>query len=153
MPSATPSKTDVYGVLMQKCAFEVLDEQEKPNQLRIMGRSQRDRWPFFLPVIRRLLMTSKKPGSPWTCDISKMYIEQNEKVFYTWRLIFQGTDLRTQYANIISTIRSAEQPARVELDRQLLPGYKEGDVRGGVNAKGKGASSAGTMPMAVTRSR
>lgn len=153
MPSATPSKTDVYGVLMQKCAFEVLDEQESPKQLRIMGRSHRDRWPFFLPVIHKLLKTSKKPGNPWTCDISKMYIENNDKVFYTWRLIFQSADLAAQYANIISVIRSADQPARVELDRVLLPGYKEGDVRGGVNAKGKGASTAGTLPMAVTRPR
>lgn len=150
---ANATKADVYAALMQKCGFEVLEEQEGAKQLRIMGRSQRERWPFFLPVIHRLLKTSKAAGNPWTCDISKMYLENNDKVFYTWRIIFQSADVKAQYANIVGAIRSAPQPARVELDRQLLPGYKPGDVRGGVNAKGKGVSSAGSLPMAMTRGR
>lgn len=152
MSNAKPStKSDVYAALIQKCGFEVLEEQEGAKQLRITGRNHRDRWPFFLPVIYKILETSEKPGNRWTCDISKKYIISNGRVLYAWRLIFQSTELATQYASIVATIRSAPQPARVELTSQLLPGYKPGDVRGGVNAQGKGTSTAGSLPMALTR--
>ncbi len=154
MANATPStKADVYAALIQKCGFEVLEEHESAKQLRISGRNHRDRWPFFLPVIYKLIATSEKPGNPWTCDVSKKYLVHNDKVLYAWRLIFQGAELQKQYSSIIATIRSAPQPARVELTSQLLPGYKPGDVRGGVNAKGKGVATAGSLPLALTRPR
>lgn len=145
------TKANVYAALMQRCGFEVLKEQETPKQLRISGRSHLDRWPFFAPVIYQLLEASAKPGSAWTCDVSKMYIIHNNKILYTWRLIFQGDDLARQYQSIVSAIMASPQPARVELTRQLLPGYKEGDVRGGVNARGKGSQAAGSPVMAQTR--
>ena len=150
MTNTNPSRADVYAALMQKCGFEVLEEAENQRQLRISGRCALERWAFFLPVIHKLITTSDKPGNPWTCDVSKKYIVPNGKVLYTWRLIFQGKELQGQYADIISTIRSAPRPARVELDRQLLPGYQPGDVRGGVNALGKGVSSAGSSPLIVS---
>lgn len=154
MANAAPiTKANVYAALMQKCGFEVLEELENAKQLRISGRSHRDRWGFFAPVILQLLEAEEKPGATWTCDISKKYIKHNGKILYTWRLIFQGNDLAKQYPSIISTIMASAQPARVELTRQLLPGYKEGDVRGGVNARGKGSQTAGSPVMAQTRQR
>ena len=150
---APTTKANVYAALMQKCGFEVLEELETAKQLRISGHSHRDRWDFFAPVIFQLLTTSDKPGAPWTCDVSKKYITHNGKILYTWRLIFQGADLAKQYQNIVATIMASQQPARVELTRQLLPGYKEGDVRGGVNAKGKGSQAAGSPVLAQTRQR
>ena len=154
MPNAAPiTKANVYAALMQKCGFEVLEELEGAKQLRISGRSHQDRWAFFAPVIYQLLTTSDKPGNPWTLDISKKYIIHGDKIRYVWRLIFQSPDLAAQYQNIVAAIMSSPQPARVELTRQLLPGYKEGDVRGGVNARGKGSQSAGSPVMAQTRQR
>lgn len=147
------TKANVYAALMQKCGFEVLEELENAKQLRISGRSHRDRWAFFAPVIYQLLDASEKPGTLWTCDVSKKYIKHNGKILYTWRLIFQGADIVAQYQSIVSTIMSSPQPARVELTSQLLPGYKPGDVRGGVNARGKGSQSAGSPVLAQTRQR
>lgn len=146
------TRADVYAALLQKSGLEVLQEKETDKQLRIMGRSPVERWPFFLPVIDRLLRVSDTPGGAWTCDISKQYMRRNDKVLYAWRLIFQApTGLAAQYENIASVIRSAPAPSRVEVTSMLLPGHKKGQIRGGVDAKGKGASKAGTLPMAITR--
>ncbi len=154
MANAAPiTRSDIYVALAKRGAFEVLQENETPSQLRISGRCQLDRWPFFGPIIHTLISASDKPGSPWTCDVSKKYIILNDKLLYTWRLIFQGQDLASQYPSIIATIMNAPRPGRVEVTSQLLPGYKPGDVRGGVNERGKGSAPAGTVPMAVTRQR
>lgn len=153
MANATPSRSDVYAALAKRSGFEVTEEHESAKQLNINGRSSLERWPFFLPIIHALLTASGKPGNPWTCDVSKKYVLKNRKVCYTWRLIFQGAALHEHYRSIASVINAAGQPARVELTSQLLPGYKPGDVRGGVNAKGKGTSSADTLPMVLTRPR
>ncbi len=155
MANVTTSRADLYAALMQKCGFEVLEEEEKAKRLRISGRCALERWSFFLPVIYTLNKASSAAGALWTADISKKYFNANDRVLYSWRIIFQTKtdDLRAQYPAIISVIRSAPRPARVELDRQLLPGYQPGDVRGGVNGMGKGVQSAGSLPLALTRNR
>lgn len=149
-PSAT--RADVYAALARKSGFEVLRENETPNQLRIMGRSLIDRWPFFSLVVFRLINLSQTPGNPWTCDISKQYLVSGERIRYSWRLIFQAPgELAAQYGAIARAILETPAPARAEVTSITLPGYKPGQVRGGVNAKGKGAEVAGTLPMALTR--
>lgn len=145
------TRADVFAALAKKSGFEVLQESETPKQLRVMGRSHLDRWAFFLPIIHTLLTRTSRPENGWTCDISKQYFLSDGRVLYGWRFIFQSADLVTQYGDIIMAINSAPRPARVEVESQLLPGYKPGDVRGGVNAKGKGASVAGSVPLAITR--
>jgi hypothetical protein len=146
-----PTRADVYAALAMKSQFVVLQEDETPRQLRIMGRSQLDRWPFFLPIIHTLLTRSAQPESGWTCDISKQYFLSGGRVLYGWRIIFQSPVMADRYTDIIASINSAPRPARVELESQLLPGYKPGEMRGGVNAKGKGASAAGSLPLAISR--
>lgn len=147
------TRADVFAALAQKSGFQVVEEKETPaeapRQLRIMGRNHIERWPFFLPVIHRLLTLSGKSG--WTCDISKQYVAHEERVAYGWRIIFQSDNLSEKYAEISSAIRSAPSPARVELSSVPLPGYKPGQLRGGINEKGKGVASAGSLPMALTR--
>jgi hypothetical protein len=145
------TRADIYIALAKKCFFEVKQDNETPKQLRIIGSCDHERWPFLLPVIHALLTQSGQPTALWTCDISKMYILREGKVLYGWRIIFQGDDLARHYEQIIATITAAQRPARVEVESMLLPGYKPGQTRGGVNAKGKGASAAGTVPMAVQR--
>lgn len=149
------TKVDLYSALMRKCGFEVVQEKETAKQLRLMGRSPADRWTFFLPVVHRLLTLSGTPGNSWTCDISKQYMLRNDQVLYGWRLIFQvvSGDIADMYGSTIAAVNQALGPSRIELTSQLLPGYSPGDVRGGVNAKGKGVSSAGSLPMAVTGRR
>lgn len=146
-----PSKEDVFLALTQKTGFEVITPSELPNQLRIVGRCHPNQWNFFVPVIHVLLNTAAAEGSKWTCDISKQYVIRGTRVLYNYRLIFQGENLRECYGLIIATIRSASRPARSEVTEMLLPGSKPGDIRGGVNAKGKGVSSAGSLPLALTR--
>lgn len=150
-PGAT--RADVFAALAQKVGFEVVSEKETKSQLRIIGRCSPKSWPFLLPVIFVLEKKAKMDGSTWTVDISKKYLESNDRVLYSWRFIFQSQDVVAAYPVIVSTIKGAPLPGRVEVDEVLLPGYKIGDTHGGVNEKGKGSASAGTAPLAVTRRR
>lgn len=151
--SATPpTRADVYAALARRSGFEVIQETETDGQLRVVGRLATARWAFFVPIVFVLLKASKTPGHAWACDISKQYIEANDQVRYAWRLIFQASDgIARHYGDISSVIRSAPAPARVEVNSIRLPGYKEGQVRGGVNEKGKGVSAVGSLPLALTR--
>lgn len=145
------SKKDVFIALAQKTAFEVVTEVETEKQLRISGRVHPSQWNFFVPVIYALIKAQNTPGNLWTCDISKQYIIHVNRILYSYRVIFQGEALAAQYASIVSTIRGAARPSRVEITEMLLPGSKPGDVRGGINAKGKGTAGADTTPMILSR--
>ena len=151
------TRSDVYKALAQKANFLVKQETETPKQLRIVGRCLPEHWAFFMPVVFKLLEGSEREDLPWSCDVSRQYLLKSGKVVYGWRLIFQATSPDTKvedtYKSICSTILSAPLPARVEVDTVLLPGHTRGKDRGGVNAKGKGASSAGSAPMILTRGR
>lgn len=152
------NQADLQEALTQRGKFEivrvtVLPSEKMPSQLRILGRSPPARWSFFSLVVNQLLEASDRPGNPWTCDISKQYMRRDGLVRYGWRLIFQAKDLNKQYDSIVSTLLATPAPARVEIDSIMLPGYKAGDVRGGVNAKGKGTSAGGTAPMVLTGRR
>jgi hypothetical protein len=140
------TRTDIYKALAKKCGFEVVQEIETNDRLKVIGRCSLDRWSFLLPVIHALL-TASEQASQWSCDISKNYILNEGKVLYCWRIIFQGTPIVSSYVKILSVIDSASRPARVELDSMLLPGCKPNQVRGGVNARGKGSSSIGEFPL------
>lgn len=149
---SAPPYIDLLEALKQKASFETLTHMPKASQLRITGRNHPDRWSFFLPVIYTLQRTAAK-DEHWSCDVSKQYFIRNDRIVYTWRLIFQGEDLASKYGYIANVVRGAPNPARVEVDEVMLPGYKVGDVRGGVNDKGKGVASAGSAPMILSRRR
>jgi len=146
------TKDDVIIALARKSGFEVVQQRETANQLWLMGRSHPDRWGFFSLLINELLVASDEHAEiPWTCDVSKKYLRRGEQLVFGWRLIFQATQVQAQYPSIIAVIQRAPRPEAVELQSQLLPGYKPGDVRGGVNDKGKGSSSAGSLPQILQR--
>ncbi len=147
-----PAYADLLDVLQQKAGFTTLTHTPKASQLRITGRCHPDRWGFFLPVIYTLQRTALKDAH-WSCDISKQYFIRNDRLVYTWRLIFQSEGLEEKYAYIANVVRGAPNPSRVEVEEVLLPGYKVGDVRGGVNDKGKGVASAGSAPMILSKRR
>ena len=145
------TRADIYTALAKKCGFQVVQDHETGKQLRIIGRCAPSRWPFMLPVIHALLTGAEDATARWTCDISKQYVIRNRKVLYGWRIIFQGDALAEQYVQIAAIINSAQRPSRVEVDFAPLAGYAPGQMRGGVNAKGKGSSSAGSIPLAMQR--
>lgn len=140
---------NLLAVFHHKAGFETVTHTQKANQLRITGRCHPDRWGFFLPVIYTLQRTAEKDGT-WSCDISKQYFIRNDRIVYAWRLIFQSEGLSERYEYIANVVRGAPNPTRVEVEEVLLPGYKPGDVRGGVNAKGKGVASTGSVPMIIS---
>jgi hypothetical protein len=147
---AQPPYVALLEVLKQKAGFETLTHTPKEAQLRITGRCHPDRWGFFLPVIYTLQRTADKDGS-WSCDISKQYFIRNDRIVYCWRLIFQSDNINEKYSYLANVVRGAPNPTRVEVEEVLLPGYKVGDIRGGVNEKGKGVSSADSAPMILSR--
>lgn len=138
----TQKRAELHALLQRKGAFELIKETAGPKQLRLMGRIDRSRQNFWLMLVFQLISSGEKPGCPWTCDISRVYIMHSGALRYVWRIIFASENLEACYADIIKTVASSPSPTRVEVEEQLLPGYKPGQTRGGVNAKGKGAHSA-----------
>lgn len=135
-------KANLYSVFLQKCGLEVVKDNLTERRLRGIFRLHKDRWNFFVPVLHRLLTKSDDPSTNWNLDASKHYFLSDGKVRFGWRLIFEAPDGIEQYLQEISTVvASAPSPARVEISSMILPGYKEGQTRGGVNARGKGSSS------------
>lgn len=139
---------DIYTALKQKADFELINETVTEGRLRFTGRCHPSRWPFLTLVIFEL--NKLNDGTDVTFEMSKLYMNKNDRLMYTWRGIVQGADLASKYQLVVDHIRRAPLPARAEVDEVLLPGYKRGDVRGGVNAKGKGALSGGSAPMIVS---
>lgn len=153
---AQPTRADVYKALGQKANFIVKEETETAKQLRIIGRCLPEHWPFFQPVVHKLYTQAMREDSLWSCDISQLFMLRASKLMKGWRLIFQMSPSSSHtiehvYGEIASVIMSAPLPARVEVDTVLLPGHKRGQMRGGVNARGKGASAAGSAPLILTR--
>lgn len=146
-------KTTVFAALA-RLGFEVVKATEQPSKLRVIGRCTKERWPFLLPVIHGLLVASEDVTTPWTCDVSRVYMLHNSgrEVRYAWRLLFQGEGLAEQYTDITRVISQAPKPKQVELTSYRLPGYKPGDERASMTARGKGAAPAGSSPLvAATR--
>ncbi len=116
-------------------SFEVVNANEQTRQLRIMGRvpgdvtSQRN----WLLVVDRLLLRAESAG--WSVDASKQYLRHANGLRFAWRLIFQGENLPTHYADIATTIKAAPQSSRVELTEFPLTGSRQG--RGSAGPVGK----------------
>ena len=142
------TRQDIFTALAQKTDFQVTSETETEGRLRFIGRCHPNRWQFFALVIFEL--NKLNAGGEVSFELSKLYLNHESQLRYTWRVIIQGTDLASKYQLVVDHIRRAPLPARAEVDEVLLPGYKRGQVRGGVNAKGKGASAGGSAPMIVT---
>lgn len=132
------TKADLYKALSTKCGFEVVQETPSEKRIRLVGRLQKDRWPFFLPVLHKLMIQAR--NSDWTVDISKHYFLSEDRVRFGWRIIFESQDIQKSFEDITNTILSAPSPSRVEITSIDLPGHKPGVMRGGVNARGKGAT-------------
>ena len=110
---------DLYAVLASK-GIEILEAEELPNKLRLIGRLHKnfgDQWKL---VMHRLLVA--EAGSTWKVDISKKYFLKSNKVFYGWRLIFQAESLSQHYDAIAKVIKSTPMPSRVIINEVPLVG-------------------------------
>lgn len=114
--------TDLIALLKKRVGFDVKDASESPTQLRLLGSvplSKKESADWIL-VVHQLL--TKMDGSTWTCDISKQYFLRAVKVWWGWRLIFQGTNLSDSYAAILAAVDETPPASKVELTQIALPG-------------------------------
>lgn len=142
------------ALLQQIAAFETVSSSAAQKQVRVVGRVDRNRQSFWTTCVHHLLKTAATSGGAWTCDISRQFIMQDNQLRYAWRIILQGQDPAVLQKVLLNALESAPRPGRVEIESMLLPGYKPGQTRDGVNAKGKGAQSslnAVVGPMAAQR--
>lgn len=129
-------------VALAKRGFEVVDAQEQPRQLRLMGRVASDvnigrNW---LLVVHKMLSSSANEANAWKVDASKQYLLHGNRVLYAWRLIFQGERLAASYGDIVASITTAPKSNRVEVTEFALPG-----MRANRNMGGPGKGSAGPI--------
>ena len=142
-----PTVNDLKTMLSGRCGFETLDEQASPDQLRLVGRVPPNAASHWVLIIHKLLVTAER--TPWKVDVSRFYytrvVGQNQKkLFYSWRLIFQGKDIVSHLQGIMQTINDAPRPVRVELQEHPLHGAQRNHVNG------KGAYAAETSPLVAS---
>lgn len=147
----------LYQALLQKGGFELVRETAGAGQLRLIGRVDQNKFNFWLMVVHQLLVASARGNSSWRCDVSKQYLLGQDGVRHAWRLIFEVArkelPLDKVVPEIVEVVSKTRRPAVVELESQLLPGYRDGQERGGQRPNGKGASAmftARTGPKAAS---
>jgi hypothetical protein len=85
-------------------------------------------WHALIPIL-------DDGGDGWTADISKKYFRLGGGPAYSWRLIFQASELSEQYVAILAAIVGAPPAARGELQEFPLTGARA-DRNELVNRKG-----------------
>lgn len=146
---------DLINVLAAKAKFEAVEIDEKPTQIRILGRVRTEQSPTamdnWLSLMCAIALAAEAPDSTWKVDISRKYFPRGNKLIFAWRLILQGTDLETELRAVIAAAQSTSVIAKShrELDEIPLPGVR-GDRNAHVNGKGAGATGKVlTGPMAI----
>lgn len=122
------------------------------NQVRLMGRVDVNQTRGWLVVAHYLIKSAKQ--MPWfSVDISKSYIDRNDRLMFGWRIILQGEDIVDNLDKVAQVIERAPR-ARVELEEQILPGARKDRNAPSSLTRGKGAQNAGSAivgPMAAAR--
>jgi len=114
------SASDLCAALAQKAGIEILEANESPKQLRLIGRLHKNFGDHWKLVVHRLL--TAEVSLPWKVDVSKKYFLRSSKVFYGWRLVFQADGLAQHYASILQVVQAAPPPSRVMLEEVPLVG-------------------------------
>lgn len=125
------------------------------SQIRLVGRVGSASGSRWVLVVHHLLQRMR--NLPWKVDISRQYFLRvgpaGEKLYYAWRLIFQGpTPMSEQIPSITQVMLATPRPSRVELTEIALGGSAS---RGQI-VNGKGAGAYGTVavgPAAVAMQR
>jgi len=142
------SVAELKTALMQKTGFQTLDTNASEGQIRILGRVPPNASNQWVLVLQRLLHDSER--MQWKLDASKKYFlrDQDHKMIYAWRLIFQAPAMNNQIASIIESLMNSPKPNRVEISEFPLAGARTH------NANGKGATNImgdGGVPEILSR--
>jgi len=137
----TTTLRDLQASLQRKTGFEVIDANESPTKLRLMGRLPADKMGLNLANWLLLVKELDKAGdgrAGWGVDISKKYFCRGEKTMYSWRLMFESPELAAKYEAILKVVMGAPYAGRGELSEFPLAGARAD--RNELNNR-KGASS------------
>lgn len=110
---------NLYAALQQK-GLEIVEADEKPRQLRIIGRLHKNYGDQWKLVIHRLLTV--EVTTIWKADISKKYFLRAGQVFYAWRILFQAENISQFYGDITKTILATPAPTRSMVEEIPLVG-------------------------------
>ena len=126
--------------------LEIINWNPSEKQLRVTGRvSPKDAGAWKATM---QLLLDRDEGDGWRVDISRFYFLRNDKLFYAWRVIFQG-DIKSNEKVIASILRKKYKPTFTEEEPEEydIPIY-----RPAVNWKnGKGGFPIGTQPLIFSR--
>lgn len=131
------SQEALLSVLQSKAGFETVDRHNAPNQLRLFGRVHGQKMGMWLETVKTLLLLSGRSG--WNLDVSRQYFLRGEKLFFGWRLIFQGEGINQFLPTIQTSVQQIPLPVK-KLEEVSL------NVRPDRNAlrNGKGAQAMGS---------
>jgi hypothetical protein len=129
---------ELVHVLRVRGGFELVNHNESPNQLRLLGRVQRASVDGWLLTTTHLLGLSEQ--STWSIDISKMYLRREGKLRFAWRILLQAKDVEKIYAQVAKGITSAPR-ARAILEEVPLVGVGASRNTPSAANRGKGAQS------------
>lgn len=112
------AKEQLVTALGNKVGFEVINDHDSSNQVRLFGRVRQPRMPGWLNVIRDLLLAAA--DNPWNLDISRQYFLRGNKLFFGWRVILQGQDIAQHMTQVCKIIRAVDVSTGKELDEVPL---------------------------------
>ena len=130
---------DFIHILKARAGFEMVNHQESPNQLRILGRVRKPALGGWLLVVNQLKQVEM--GAVWGIDISKPYFPRGSKLVFAWRIILQGEGIAQYYAAIAQVVKNSPR-ARVTVDEVALMGASADRNAPSVGNRGKGAQSS-----------
>lgn len=138
----------VKKALEQRGVFEVINCTPADTKLRFTGRVRAAGAEYWKLITHSLLRRAR--AAEWSVDISRFYFLQDtsdgDKMFYAWRLIFQGNIAEVE-DDIVNTINLSPVPATAQLNEIKLGGNRGANRNQG--PRGKGAFPAGTPPLVV----
>jgi len=110
--------SNIRRLLQERARFEVVEVTPSETQFRVIGRVPPNAGSHWVVVVHHLLKHTK--STVWKVDISRQYFLRDtgagEKLFYAWRLIFQGgPKILMHVPDIVKALESAPPPSRVEL--------------------------------------
>jgi len=149
---------DLINVLAAKARFEPVDIDEKPTQIRLLGRVRTDGPPSamenWLLMMLAIAKREEQPGSTWKIDISRKYFPRGPKLIFAWRLIIQGDNLEEQLKEIIAAAQQAPMSNRPSEIMEIALNGGSGDRNAIRNGKGAGLTgrvAAGPAAIAAHR--
>ena len=129
--------TELLKLLRQRVGFEVVQQQEEPHKIYLMGRVHGHTGNIRV-FFRGLLMAAK--SEPWSVDVSQAYVLKSDQLVKGWRMIFQGDHIPEALQQITSLLMSSPVVGVAEVTEFPLAGAS---IHRNENINGKGAAFTG----------